>query len=124
MAKRRIFPALAIAVSAFIACSSRPAGTPETGAPEPSASALRPASGIQPKRGCRERFAALDTNGDGLVSVDEFLVRPHECEEPEQVFSLRDGNRDGSLTESEFCSDARLCTRPRRPMRANVTSAR
>jgi Ca2+-binding EF-hand superfamily protein len=41
-------------------------------------------------------FRALDTNGDGVVTEEEFLA-PHE-----QRFDAMDTNGDGRLTPEEF----------------------
>ncbi len=42
------------------------------------------------------KMKKMDTDGDGEVSLDEFLVRA------EQRFAKMDMNQDGSITEAEY----------------------
>ncbi len=57
---------------------------------------------------CRKRFAIIDTSGDGKISLDEFeQVAHHGKLDPEEVFWVRDLNRDGLLTVKEFCTHRR-----------------
>lgn len=62
-----------------------------------------PASHAQ-KMQCKDRFAALDANGDGKVTKEEFQAFKHPGMQPDQVFATVDKNNDGVLTEEEFCA--------------------
>jgi Ca2+-binding EF-hand superfamily protein len=59
-----------------------------------------------PRTMCQDRFKAMDTDGDGFVSKEEFFKAPHKMQgaNVEQVFSARDTDGDGKLTADEFCS--------------------
>jgi hypothetical protein len=57
-----------------------------------------------PRMMCRDRFDAMDTNHDGLVTKDEFMAVRHPRGHGEAVFESRDTNRDGVLTKEEFCA--------------------
>jgi Ca2+-binding EF-hand superfamily protein len=52
-------------------------------------------------------FEAFDANGDGRVSHEEFIARPHVMHDPDAVFRGRDVDRDASLALSEFCTGFR-----------------
>jgi Ca2+-binding EF-hand superfamily protein len=60
-----------------------------------------------PWRGCSESFRAFDDNDDGRVSLEEFNSRPHARADPAEMFRKRDSDRDGSVSETEFCGDWR-----------------
>lgn len=53
---------------------------------------------------CMDRFASMDTNGDGRVDRGEFMAFDHRGGNADQVFQARDANSDGVLTREEFCS--------------------
>ncbi len=56
-------------------------------------------------QGLSSLFSQLDTNGDGLVSEDEFLAgRPEEvtAEQAQEMWSRLDTSDSGSLSESQF----------------------
>jgi Ca2+-binding EF-hand superfamily protein len=62
-------------------------------------------AGDKPKKTPDERFKALDTNGDGSVSLDEFKAGPagkRDAARAEQTFGKRDADKDGKLTLEEF----------------------
>jgi hypothetical protein len=58
----------------------------------------------KPMLKCEERFDALDTNHDGVVTKEEFMAQGHPGGRGEEVFTSRDGDGDGKLTREEFCS--------------------
>ena len=53
---------------------------------------------------CKKNFDAMDTNGDGAVSKDEFFSVEHKGRNPEEAFKARDTNGDNVLSKDEFCS--------------------
>lgn len=57
-----------------------------------------------PRMMCRDRFDAMDTNHDGLVTKDEFMAVRHPRGHEDAVFKSRDNNGDGVLTKEEFCA--------------------
>lgn len=61
-------------------------------------------SGPVPKMMCRDRFDAMDTNHDGVVTKEEFMAVKHPAGRGEEVFKLRDTNGNGVLTKDEFCA--------------------
>jgi Ca2+-binding EF-hand superfamily protein len=99
-----VAPAFALALGS--AACSRP--NPEPGSPS-DGSAMRPAAGTpmagprRPSR-CLANFDAFDANGDGRVSRDEFIARPHVMPDPDAIFRARDVNGDENLAMSEFCA--------------------
>lgn len=101
---RLTFVLVVLATSCRAGSSTPPQDrAPLTPAAAPAGGA-RSSAGPPGRPGCRKNFAGFDDDGDGLVSREEFLARPHAAPEPLAVFDARDGNRDGELTESEFCS--------------------
>lgn len=57
----------------------------------------------KPKMQCKERFAALDADKDGKVSLEEFMAVNHSRGNAEEIFYSQDADGDGTLTEIEFC---------------------
>ena len=53
---------------------------------------------------CQKNFDAMDTNGDGVVTSDEFFAWEHQGANPEGVFKSRDTNGDNVLSKEEFCA--------------------
>jgi len=54
--------------------------------------------------GCSRNYKKFDRDGNGKVSKAEFTRVPSAFGEPEQLYSSRDTNQDGSLSQTEFCS--------------------
>ncbi len=54
--------------------------------------------------GCQDRFKAMDTDGNGQLSKDEFTSVPHHRGDAEAMFKARDKNGDGVITPDEFCA--------------------
>jgi EF-hand domain pair len=57
-----------------------------------------------PRMMCQDRFDAMDTNHDGVVTQEEFMAVPHPGGRGDEVFKSRDANGDGTLTKDEFCA--------------------
>jgi hypothetical protein len=57
-----------------------------------------------PRMMCQERFEAMDTNHDGVVTKEEFMAVSHPGGRGEDVFKSRDTNGDGVLAKDEFCA--------------------
>jgi len=66
----------------------------QTGQPDPGV----------PRMMCRDRFDAMDSNHDGVVTSDEFMAVRHPGGRGQEVFRSRDMNGDGVLTKDEFCA--------------------
>ncbi len=66
----------------------------------PEAQAQGPLLGMN----CAARFSKLDLDGDGKVTFQEFTNIPHPEGRPDWVFNLKDANKDGSLTQKEYCA--------------------
>lgn len=99
------------------AAAGQPAGTQPAPSREGGEAAAPPSVAGSPR--CKQRFKGMDTNGDGRVSLKEFLAAPHRRKDPKAVFAARDANKDGHLTDAEFCSGRRgRHGRRRRPMGA------
>lgn len=49
-----------------------------------------------------EVFKALDTSGDSLISLEEFLVGKPDKEKATADFKIADADKDGNLTLEEF----------------------
>jgi Ca2+-binding EF-hand superfamily protein len=58
----------------------------------------------RPLMRCQERFDAMDTNRDGVVTMEEFLAVRHRGGRAEEIFKARDSNGDGQLSKEEFCA--------------------
>jgi Ca2+-binding EF-hand superfamily protein len=69
-----------------------------------------------PKKTPEEIFKALDTDGDGFLSKDEFMAqvkKPEQKERFEKRFAKLDTNGDGKLSLEEFC--AKPTKKPKNP---------
>ena len=53
---------------------------------------------------CKARFNAMDTNHDGAVTRDEFMVGRKPGGKGEDLFKQKDANGNGALTREEFCA--------------------
>ena len=56
-------------------------------------------------KSCPDTFKALDKNGDGKLSLDEFKAGGKD--NTEEAFKAKDANKDGFLTVDEFCGTAK-----------------
>ncbi len=52
-------------------------------------------------------FAKLDTNSDGLISLDEFTAKAKDSAKAKEIFAKADTNKDGSLDKTEFAALAK-----------------
>jgi len=57
-----------------------------------------------PSENCWQRFAELDSDGNGRLTEREFRNLPDPQLSLNFLFAERDLDRDGSLTRYEFCS--------------------
>ncbi|MCI5119194.1 MAG: RNA polymerase subunit sigma-70 [Candidatus Electrothrix sp. LOE1_4_5] len=57
---------------------------------------------------CQQRFAELDTNKDGNVTLSEFMAvdHPRGEDQAKAMFKAKDTDNDGKLTQAEFCPRA------------------
>lgn len=53
---------------------------------------------------CKARFATLDRNNDGKVTLEEFQVAAINRSKAKKIFESRDTSADGYLTRDELCS--------------------
>jgi Ca2+-binding EF-hand superfamily protein len=53
---------------------------------------------------CRDHFVAFDTNANGNLSLKEFSAWPHIQGDSNLLFSARDRDHNGVVTQDEFCS--------------------
>ena len=58
--------------------------------------AQAPAAPAAPEHGAKAKMSAIDTDGDGRISLDEFLARD------KALFARLDTNHDGYLEPSEM----------------------
>ena len=96
-----LIAALALGATAFAADEPKPA------APEaPAAPAAPAAEGEKkPHRTPEEIFKALDTNNDGVISLDEFKAGPRGKKDPakaEEAYKKMNTTNDGKLTLEQF----------------------
>lgn len=54
--------------------------------------------------GCESRFARLDTDHDGKLTLKEFEAMQNPGGRSEGLFRIRDLNQDGFLSKQEFCA--------------------
>jgi hypothetical protein len=54
---------------------------------------------------CPQRFAELDTNKDGKVTLTEFMAvsHPRGDDQAGAMFTAKDTDQNGMLTSKEFC---------------------
>lgn len=63
------------------------------------------ASATEGAKPCPDTFKALDKNGDGKLSADEFKAGGKDM--TEDAFKAKDANKDGALTVEEMCGAAK-----------------
>jgi hypothetical protein len=101
--------ALAAAVSDATQSTAQGIGSGATGMQGPGSTMQFPGIGAQQQDSiASQMFRALDKNGDGVVTEEEFFA-PHE-----QRFDAMDANHDGRLTLKEFQSGS-IFSRPPQP---------
>jgi hypothetical protein len=93
-----ILALLAVGTTLAIAADEKPA------APAPGAA---PAAGepAKPKRDPAESFKKLDTNGDGKLTLEEFLAGPQGKKDPDKAkayFQKIDKDNTGSITLEQW----------------------
>lgn len=97
---KRIFTILsALVVSATFAIAEDKPAAPGAGDAKPAEA--KPAGG-KPKHNPEEMFKKKDTNSDGALSKEEFLVGAKDAAKGEEVFKRKDKDSDGKLTKEEF----------------------
>lgn len=67
----------------------------------------------RPRGGCTARFASLDKNGDGYLTLDEFKAGCRRCTDAvaEERFKAMDADGNGQVSIEEFCAKgARRCS--------------
>lgn len=62
--------------------------------------------------GCESRFARLDSDRDGRLTLEEFKAVANLSGSPEGLFRIRDLNQDGFLSKQEFCAGKGKRKRP------------
>lgn len=90
---------LAIVLAALFGCSS--GDKEEKTQPQTSTSTTTAQTG--PVLQCQERFAEIDVDKDGKVTLEEFTSVAHPGGQAEPNFKGRDQNGDGVLVVEEFC---------------------
>ncbi|RFC43128.1 MAG: EF-hand superfamily [Verrucomicrobia bacterium] len=61
-----------------------------------------------------EAFKALDTTGDSLISLEEFLVGKPDKEKATADFQNADADKDGRLTLEEFSTTPKRAKKERK----------
>jgi hypothetical protein len=96
---KSIMPLLAVlAVSSTLALADDKPAAPATGAADATAPA-------KPKRDPAETFKKLDTNGDGKLTLEEFLAGPQGKKDPDKAkayFQKLDKDNTGSITLEQW----------------------
>jgi len=93
-----LFVALGLSVIIGFGCSSQK--QEETAAAGQGAAASGQGT---PVMKCQERFAELDVNKDGKITLQEFTAVSHPGGNAELIFKARDKDVDGVLVVEEFC---------------------
>jgi isopentenyl diphosphate isomerase/L-lactate dehydrogenase-like FMN-dependent dehydrogenase len=92
----------ALALSAVVYAEDKPA------APAAPADATAPAAATptpKPRKPAEEVFKKLDTNGDGVLSLEEYKASPQAQKDPakaEERYKKMDKTGDGKVTLEEF----------------------
>src|SRR5258708_5654104 len=92
-----------LAIGSTLALADDKPAAPAGGDAKPAAPTAGDAG--KPKRDPAEVFKKLDTNGDGKISLEEFLAGPAGKKDPEkakEAFKKKDKDGDGFLTLEEF----------------------
>lgn len=53
---------------------------------------------------CETRFAEMDTDKNGQLTLEEFTAGKHPGGQSADVFNSKDANGDGVITPEEFCA--------------------
>jgi Ca2+-binding EF-hand superfamily protein len=60
---------------------------------------------------CQHRFDRRDANRDGVLSMEEFMVRREGKPKLDKAFYSKDVDNSGALTAEEFCDGRRRAMR-------------
>jgi len=66
----------------------------------------KPAKVTKTAQKCEAQFKAMDKDGKGSITLDDFLAGCKHCNKAkrEAAFKAKDVNGDGKLTQDEFCA--------------------
>ena len=68
----------------------------------PACGADSAAKSAKKAKGPKQSFAKLDTDGDGVISLDEFKANAKDADKAAKRFAKLDSNKDENLSAEEF----------------------